>query len=565
MLRALTIPHGVTSSAKGLPARFARREDGSLTIFSLFLFILLLMMSGMAVDMVKHERERVSIQNTLDSAILAAGSLTTGATSEAEMEAIVKDYVAKAGIDPDRVTVTPKINGAKSRSVTASARFDSDTIFMGLMGIDNLPGTVAGGAKESEQKVEIVLVLDVSGSMGRNGKIQALRPAAKNFVTEILTRLGPQNVVFSVVPYNHQVHLDDEVRARINWDDQIRTVPGAQASYPGSIVNYATHNPASRCARFRQADFGTTSLSASNTVEGSAMFSGLSGGNLTPYNAYPNWASWCSSSYAPLYLYDNNETRLHNFIDTLQGSGWTSIDYGINWGVGILDSDFRPVVTDMVDNGVLTAAASGHPYAFNEPDIEKIIVLMTDGMNTDHLDLDDTFKSGPSRIWYSETLANGNAFDGYLVEMPGNATSQRWYVPGDPNTSGDDYYLTEASLPADAEQWDYHKVYNRFRPADVGDYFFATDATARAEHDAAVIDTGSYGTADARVRTICGEARSAGVDIYTIAFQAPASSETLLRDCAGPTAGRYFDVDGLDIANAFNAIAVQLTKLRLTQ
>jgi Mg-chelatase subunit ChlD len=76
---------------------------------------------------------------------------------------------------------------------------------------------------------------------------------------------------------------------------------------------------------------------------------------------------------------------------------------------------------------------------------------------------------------------------------------------------------------------------------------------------------GGYGTADTRVRSICSEARTAGIDIYTIAFQAPASSETLLRDCAGNQDGKYFDVDNLDIATAFNAIAINLTKLRLTQ
>ena len=236
----------------------------------------------------------------------------------------------------------------------------------------------------------------------------------------------------------------------------------------------------------------------------------------------------------------------------------------MNWGVGILGSEFTPIVQDMVDNNLLDPQMAGHPLAYTDPDVKKIIVLMTDGMNTDHLDLDDPFKSGPSRIWYSDTLAAGSEYMGYLVEMPGNATSQRWYVPNSPLSSSDDAYLAESALPADAVQWDYHAVYDRFRPQDVGPYFFANDATARAAHNNARIDVGSYGTADTRVRNICGQARSSGIDIYTIAFQAPSSSETLLRDCAAQ-AGRYFDVNGLDIATAFSAIAVDLTRLKLTQ
>ena len=66
-------------------------------------------------------------------------------------------------------------------------------------------------------------------------------------------------------------------------------------TYPGAIVNFNTLNPATRCARFRDADFATPALADGGKVEGSAMFSGLSGRTLASYNAYPAWASWCSA------------------------------------------------------------------------------------------------------------------------------------------------------------------------------------------------------------------------------------------------------------------------------
>ena len=552
-------PGGNTQGRTG----FVRREDGSLTIFSLFMFILILMIAGLAVDMARHEMERVTIQNTLDTAVLAAGSLESGANTEAEMTAMVMDYVTKAGIDPSMVTVNPQITGASSRIVTATADFRMDTIFMGLMGINSLPGIVAGQAAEGQEKIEVVLVLDVSGSMARHGKIEALRPAAKGFETELINKLGADRVAISIVPYNHQVHVDDELRARLNWDNTLTTVANPR-NHPGAITTFNTHNSSTRCARFRDGDFRTAALVSGTAVEGSAMFSGLLGGSLTRYQSYPDWASWCSDTYSTMFLYQNDELALHGFIDTLEGEGWTSIDYGMNWGVGILENSFAPIVQDMVDDGLLSSDMAGHPYVFNEPDVKKIVVLMTDGMNTDHLDLGDPFKSGPSRVWYSESLANGNEYLGFLVEMPDNGTNQRWYVPGSPLSTSDDSYLAESALPADAVQWDYHRLYERFRPEDVDDFFFVPDQSAYTAHNGARIDTGSYGAADTRVRNICGEARGSGIDVYTIAFQAPASSETLLRDCAGD-ASRYFDVDGLDIATAFDAIAVNLTKLRLTQ
>ena len=58
--------------------RFVDKEDGSLTIFTLFMFILIVMITGMAVDLMRYESERVSIQNTIDTAVVATSSLRSG-------------------------------------------------------------------------------------------------------------------------------------------------------------------------------------------------------------------------------------------------------------------------------------------------------------------------------------------------------------------------------------------------------------------------------------------------------------------------------------------------------
>ena len=66
-------------------AIFVRDEAGSLTIFSLFMFILILFISGMAVDMVRHEKERVALQNAIDTAVVAASSMTQDKSTDAEI------------------------------------------------------------------------------------------------------------------------------------------------------------------------------------------------------------------------------------------------------------------------------------------------------------------------------------------------------------------------------------------------------------------------------------------------------------------------------------------------
>ncbi len=540
-------------------------ESGSLTIFSLFLFILILFITGMAVDVMRYESERTSIQNTIDTAIIAASSLSQTASTDAEIQALVKDYVSKAGYDPDMVNVTPVIefpeggSVAIGRSVSANVDFRLDTIFMNMMGIDHLEGQTKGAAREGQQLIEIALVLDMSGSMGDNGKMDNLKVAAKDFVTTVLTASGPDRVSISIVPYNQQVYMDDDLMARLAFDDA--TIVTASAYGLGLSV-YQRNDATSRCARFSDADFATRRLAAGN-VDTTAVFK--SGGNS---NTKPDESAyWCGDARPKMFLYQNDETKLHDFIDALSAGGYTAIDYGMNWGVGILDPSFQPVISSMVDSGVLVDTMRGHPVDYDETEVVKYVVLMTDGQNTDHLDLAEPFKSGPSPVWYSETLANGTKANGFLVERSNGPASSRFYRPRSTSTTNDDQFLSEASLPIDAEQYDYHKLYREYAVRDVARMFFqhSGDTAAYNAHWNAVIDAGSYGAADTRVRSICSAAAAnEEIEVFTVAFEAPTNAETLLRDCASKP-GNYFDVDGTQISDAFSAIAAQISQLRLTQ
>ncbi len=55
---------------------FASDQNGSLTAFTLVLFLLMVMMGGLAVDLMRYEQTRTTLQNTLDRATLASASLT---------------------------------------------------------------------------------------------------------------------------------------------------------------------------------------------------------------------------------------------------------------------------------------------------------------------------------------------------------------------------------------------------------------------------------------------------------------------------------------------------------
>jgi hypothetical protein len=64
---------------------------------------------------------------------------------------------------------------------------------------------------------------------------------------------------------------------------------------------------------------------------------------------------------------------------------------------------------------------------------------------------------------------------------------------------------------------------------------------------------------------MCDHAKANGTVVYTIAFQVNGSTDrNTMQDCA-TSPEHYYDVQDLNIAGAFNAIAADLNRLRLSQ
>ena len=100
-------------------ARFTRREDGTLVYFSLMLFVMMMMMGGFAVDLMRYETIRTSLQNTLDRSTLAAASLTQRLNSTT----VVNDYFAKAGLSARRRRVFHIVGSSPSTLSRGWLRF----------------------------------------------------------------------------------------------------------------------------------------------------------------------------------------------------------------------------------------------------------------------------------------------------------------------------------------------------------------------------------------------------------------------------------------------------------
>jgi len=187
-------------------ATFKENEEGTLVIFAVFMVLMILMIAGIGIDLMRSERDRTVLQHTLDRAILAAADLD----QEQAPQTVVVDYFETAGLDDFLSNVTVD-QGLNYKTVAAEAQSITTTAFMKAAGVDTLSAVARGEAEERVSKVEISLVLDVSGSMNSNNRMANLQDASREFIDTVLDDSTQGMVSVSLVPYDEHVSMSQDM------------------------------------------------------------------------------------------------------------------------------------------------------------------------------------------------------------------------------------------------------------------------------------------------------------------------------------------------------------------
>ncbi|MDD9922130.1 MAG: pilus assembly protein TadG-related protein, partial [Boseongicola sp.] len=378
--------------------RFAKDDEGSLTIFALFLFICMLMFGGIALDVMLYENQRTHIQNSTDRAVLAAANLD----QTVDPKVVVQDYLAKVGIQisQDDVQVTeigsfPVITG---RQVSISVEPVYNTMLMNMVGVDTLPLSLTSEATEAINDIEVSLVLDISGSMGSNSKLENMQDAAQLFVDEILAGSSDNRVSVSLVPYSTQVSAGPDLFAEL------------------TTTNDHTN---SYCVQFGASDYLTTGIDPTETLSQTAHFD--------------PWRSWRRSatpsnfvcrteSHAQIQPWTNNAQDLKDQIELMTAGGNTSIDVAVKWASALLDPSMNEELNALrtISGSNIPSEFSSRPFAYNREDTLKFIVVMTDGINTTQYDLVNAYKSGVSNLYRDTATGNLSVRDDEYQDYDGD-------------------------------------------------------------------------------------------------------------------------------------------------
>ena len=550
--------------------RFRQGEDGSILIFGMVLFISVLLLVGVSLDVMRFETERTRAQYTLDRAVLAAADIS----QTVDAQVVVDDYFKKAGVEHfDPVAVATAGTYNEWKKVVGTLNFATDTWFMKMVGVEHLQAAAAATAEEKIGNVEISMVLDVSGSMnntvyndkGQNigTRLSLMRPAAQEFVTTMFTNVSGAGtnqgkLSISLVPYAEQVNLGTTV---------------------SSYFTLTSEHTKAACVDFADSDFDTLAITPTQVLPRTAYAWVRSDSSFRECTGYDTTAT------APVLAFSTNKSTINSAIGALTAEGDTAIDIGAKWGMALLDPAAKPALDAMITAKVADASISGRPFSYTYPDTLKILVLMSDGENTNTYRLMDPYRSGTSPVYkdsnnkyyyyYPSHDSTANDFYSYdrtqtiqtgtteVCDWVKNGRKWYWECWDEPAYSTTSWFSASNLSGETAITWP--KVWEAFSVTTFssGMYAKATGASSSTFYNAAVEHT-DYVAKDDRLERICDAAKAKDVLVFAIAYDAASRGEEALKNCVSASS-YYYDAQGTTIADAFAGIANSINMLRLTQ
>lgn len=570
--RFYAMPFGTREKSRA--HAYLHNDEGTFTIFGMFTFVILILLAGIGVDVMRQEQLRTELQSTLDRAILAAANVN----SSLDPEDVVRDYFAKAGL-ADFIESIDTPETENGTSITVSVQAEIPTYFMKFAGLDTLTVGTYGTAEQGRSNLEVAMVLDVSGSMASSSRLTNMSAAGQEFADIIFENSDEDLISVSVIPYSTQVNVGPTILDALDVD---------------RVHSY------SNCLNFDSADFDDAALAFPSVSQSNASFDQTM--HFDPrYNPGANnglyWTVCDPDSNTTVLPFSNSLTEIKNKIDGLVAGGNTSIDIGVKWGAAFLSEDNTKLTEALNAAGEIDSTMLVYPQEETSTAL-KVMVVMTDGQNTGQYYMVDPYREGYSDMyistsgktsmpaieeecttetysyysysqhkWKTGTTTTCEDVDGYFYDPEtGNTTnkpagaSSSWSEPdeGDVDIDMSDDSVRQMSW---AEVW---AAYSVQAHAEARYYANNNDYSLYQTWRGLKYNYHSTTTKNVRMLQACTAAKNMGTIVFTIGFEAPSSVTTTLKNCASSDA-HYYDVDGLEISEAFAAIATKVTELRLVE
>jgi Flp pilus assembly protein TadG len=330
--------------------QFVAARGGNVAITFTIAIIPVIGFVGAAVDYSRAGSARSAMQAAADAtALMLSKDAQTLTTSQLSQKASDYFNALFQHSDVSNLTVSQTFTSPQpgTYNLTIAVSGKVGATFTRVMGHQQILISTTGEVTWGVKKLELALALDNTGSMAQSGKLTALKTAAKNLLDTLKKAAKtPGDVKVAIIPFDTTVKIGTAYKDQ-PWFDVSCSALGSPSGCSSS--NWKPYWEGCVRDRTQPYDVQDTPPSTSNSA---TLYPIYDCGSLT--TAMPLTYDW---------------TALNNKIDAMTAAGNTDVTIGLVWAWH-----------------ALTSSAPFTEAAAPAPDRDKVIIILTDGDNTEAWD-----------------------------------------------------------------------------------------------------------------------------------------------------------------------------------
>jgi Flp pilus assembly protein TadG len=347
--------------------RFARADQGNIAVLFAIAAVPIISFVGAAIDYTRANSARSSMQAALDStALMLAKDLSDGTIKASDINTKAQDYFKALYTNTDgrAVTVAATYTASTSQgsTIVVNGSGNVPTDFMKLAGFPQIDFGTSSTSAWGNVRMRVALALDVTGSMAYDGKMTAMKPAAKALIDQIgALAKNPGDVHISVIPFAKDVNVgaSNYNESWIEWSEW------DVANNTWGTCSDTTYSKKSRCE-----NNGKTWTPDHTRWNGCVTDrdQDYDTKNTTPTSDYHTkfYAEQYNACPAQLLPLTTDFAAAKTKVDSLVPNGGTNQPIGIAWGW-----------QSLTQGAPLNAPAEDPNYTY-----KRVLIVMSDGLNT---------------------------------------------------------------------------------------------------------------------------------------------------------------------------------------
>lgn len=552
---------------------FARDARGNVAILFGLAAIPLLICIGAAIDYGRALIVQERMASAADAAGLAIGSWT--GLTEAEQKAKAQLFF-NANYKSSMGTASPLQVNFSGDNILLSVSAEVPTTFMRIANIDHLNMHAQATITKKERNIELVMVLDTTGSMGNGGKITALKSAAKQMVSTLFEGNDTSSTLkIGVVPFAAAVNIGSD-KINSGWlDTRFYSAANATAN-PIPFEDLDQVAGTSPLKLYSGNSFSSATTSLTNR-QWAGCVRERSGGAGAPYELTDDAPSAATPAtlWAPYFAPDESgagspspqsgSSYGNNYLCDDAGRSWSSCSGNVTYSATCVKSA----------TGGAGSAASCSNTSSASASCENVRQCRTSkyaNRGVPSTNVGPDYNCPPTAITpMTTTKATVDAAidaltpKGSTVIPSGLLWGWRAVSPGAPFTEGsaynDEKYVKAIILLTDGD----NDVNQQGSSTGINRSSYNAFGYAKNGHLGNTNGSNADATLDAKTLTVCSAIKAKDIRLYTIGFQVSTASQTLLQACATQPDMFYNSPSNSQLAAIFQDIAQGLSELRLAQ